>query len=386
MSDGGDRADAPPPNLVPVPVDDLDHAEPPRTIYVIEDLIPLALVLLGGHGGAGKTILALILAAHVAAGVPFAGRAVRRGRVVFASLEDDGALVRFRLKKILAAYRLDPKAVARNLIVLDGSAGNATLAAEFGDHGQRMVLPTATLEELAEVTSGAVLVIVDNASDAFDGNENDRRQVRAFMRLLAQLGRDTGAAVLLLAHLDKVAARYGSQGNSYSGSTAWHNSSRARHALLRDGQSIELRMEKNNLGPLAEPVYFRWNDSGVLIPADPLEMLDADDPNIAADNAAVMECIRLAADAEVNIPTARLGAHNTFGALSTLPEMPGWAKRGKEGRERFWAALTRLSRIGWIEREPYRTAGRHNSERWSIATAAPERFRQPATWGRGASK
>ena len=58
------------------------------------------------------------------------------------------------------------------------------------------------------------------ASDAYDADENSRRQVRAFVKALARMVRNHNGAVLLLAHVDKVAARYGSNGNTYSGSTA----------------------------------------------------------------------------------------------------------------------------------------------------------------------
>lgn len=367
-----------PANLRRVPLDELANAEPPTVAYVVDDLLPLALVLLGGHGGAGKSILALIIAAHVAVGVPFCGHAVRQGRVVFVSLEDPAAVVRWRLRKIVDTYGLDPAAVVANLIVLDGSEGNSTLASELADMGQRTILPTATLGELQVAAAGAVLVIVDNASDAFDGNENDRRQVRGFMRMLAKLGREVGAAVLLLAHIDKTAARYGAAGNSYSGSTAWHNSARARWVLTIEDGAVVLGMEKNNLGRLADPLHFRWNDYGVLLPAGAVELVEAEarDPRIAHDNLEVMGCLWRAI-ARNNVPTAKLGAHNTYAALARSVELPGWAKKD---RDRFWHALVRLDRLGWIGREEYRTPSRHTSERWIVNSSAPDEFQSPPNW------
>src|SRR5690625_5910278 len=78
------------------------------------------------------------------------------------------------------------------------------------------------------------LIVIDIASDAYDENENSRRDVRFFIRALATLARANDAAVVLLAHIDKVAARNGGGGNDYSGSTAWHNSARSRIALMQD--------------------------------------------------------------------------------------------------------------------------------------------------------
>ncbi|MGO4549925.1 AAA family ATPase [Lysobacter sp. 2RAF19] len=360
------ETEAPIANLVRVDVHDLTSAEPPSAEYVVDGLIPVAVVLLGGHGGAGKSILALIIAAHVAAGVPFAGRRVRRGRVVFASLEDPSSVVRWRLHKIVQAYGLDPHAVAAFLVILDGSGGDATLAAERLDAGARWIVPTATMAELREAAGGAVLVIIDNASDAFDGNENDRRQVRAFLRLLAGLGREVGAAMLLLAHIDKAAARSGPAGNSYSGSTAWHNSARARFALGKDSGAIVLAMEKNNLGPIAAPLTFRWNDHGVLVPTTAAELVTAisNDPNIAADNGDVLACLRAAT---CDVPTATMGAFTAFHALKHRPDMPSWALKGADGKARFARALVRLERVGRIRRQEYQTRHRHRSERWVVA-------------------
>lgn len=376
-----------PPWLAPllkhVDISQLSLAKPPSADYVVDGLIPTALILLGGHGGAGKSIIALIIAAHVAAGVPFAGRSVRRGRVVFASLEDPATVVLWRLRKVVEAFGLDVSEVNRNLVILDGSDAEAALIVEQFDEGQRRMVQTATMEEVRRVVAdGAVLIVVDNASDAFDGNENDRRQVRAFMRQLAQLGREAGAAVLLLAHVDKAAARYGAAGNSYSGSTAWHNSARTRLVVQTEDGYVVLSMEKNNLGRLADPVHFRWNDHGVLLPSSPGDMTGQEAESgghYAADNEAVMRCLARAVQEGNTVPTGRTGPSNTHATLRTHPDLPTWAMRDKA---RFWSALTRLQRIGWIEREAYTTASRNKAERWVISSDAPDDFHRAAIWAR----
>ena len=68
------------------------------------------------------------------------------------------------------------------------------------------------------------------------------------------IAREHDAAVVLLAHIDKAAARNGGQGNSYSGSTAWHNSARSRLALVEDeATGLELLHEKANFGKKRDP-------------------------------------------------------------------------------------------------------------------------------------
>ncbi|SDQ63900.1 AAA domain-containing protein [Pseudoxanthomonas sp. CF385] len=375
------RKPVPPvPVLQAVDLTDLSKATPPTADYVISGLLPSALVLLGGHGGAGKSIIALVIAVHVAAGVPFAGHPVRSGRVVFVSLEDPAQLLRWRVRRVCDAFGLDAATVVENLLILDGADIEASLVVEEIDEGRRRMVPTITMVEIADAARyGAVLVIIDNASDAFDGNENDRRQVRAFMRALAQLGRDAGAAVLLLAHIDKSAARYGALGNSYSGSTAWHNSARSRFVVTTEDGLVVLKMEKNNLGRLAEPLHFRWDDHGVLIPTAPGDTAANDDrdPHLAADNEAIMRCLARALHERNTVPTGRTGPSNTHAVLKTHPDLPGWAQKDKS---RFWAAITRLQRVGWIERVEYTTASRNRSERWAIGPKAPDQFTRVPIW------
>lgn len=359
-----DEAAAP---LLPiVALGDLADAQPPANDYIITGLLPRSLVLLGGHGGAGKSILALIIAAHVAAGANWCGHALHRGRVLFVSLEDPAELVRWRLRKILETYDLDPQAVAENLVLMDGSGADAALMIERIDGGARWMLRTPAMLELAEAAFfGATLIVIDNASDAFAGNENDRRLVRAFMRELREMGRTARAAVLLLAHIDKAAAKFGGQGNNYSGSTAWHNSARARFALKVDGACITLEAEKNNLGKLPEPLHFRWSEHGVLIPTTPAAAADAmaNDPNVAADNGEVLALLR---SAGCDVPTATVGAYTAYATLKHRHAFPQWAGKGAGGKRRFLQALERLERIGKIRRETYTTRSRHQSERWQV--------------------
>lgn len=150
---------------------------PPR--YIVRPYVPRGVVtLLGGHGGAGKSMLALTIAAHVAAGRRWADLETMPARVLYVSLEDPGDVVRFRLRRIIEACGLDAERVARGLIVLDGTETGGALALEYNNLGARVLLPTAELEELREQAEGCGLIVVDNASDAADFNENDRRMVR----------------------------------------------------------------------------------------------------------------------------------------------------------------------------------------------------------------
>lgn len=348
-----------------VDISNIEHAaiRPPR--FVVERIVPAGHVtLLGGHGGAGKSILALAIAAHVAAGVPWAGLAVEGGPALYVSLEDPGELVRFRLRRVIAACGLEATSVTERLRIVDGTSAGA-LMTEHASFGTRSLIETPALAELRALVCDASLIVVDNASDAFMGNENARVQVRMFLRTLADLSRPYDAAVMLLAHIDKNAARFGSNGNSYSGSSAWHNSARSRLALIHGkGNVIELRHEKSNLGPLIRSLRMVWTEGGVLVPlvgtgADPAED-DAGDLLVA---------IRAAIEDGVTVPTARTGPATTQRVLEAVPELPE-RLRGTLGREAFWTAIATLQRSGRIVVEEYQNEHRHRREKF-VCVSSP---------------
>lgn len=362
-------------HLVEIDIADAMHARVPVPEFVVEPLIPRGTAtLLGAHGGAGKSTLALTWCAHVAAGINWAGLNVEHGHALFVSLEDPGPVVLYRLQKIVREYGIDWVELTGRLRVLDGTDVDAALMTEINDHGNRILAATPIMAEVEQAAEGAQLIVVDNASDGFDANENDRRQVRQFVRRLAQIAKANGAGLVLLAHVDKVAAKFGSRGNSYSGSTAWHNSARSRLALTEDEDSglIVLAQEKLNLGRRADPLHLAWSDGGVLIPVEvnPEAQEQAAQQQADEDAVAVLEVLRLAVAAGLNVPTARTGQRTTWHALCELPEMPDHLRDSKAGKARVQAALTALERKRQIIREPYQTAHRKPSERWALAQMA----------------
>jgi KaiC/GvpD/RAD55 family RecA-like ATPase len=322
---------------------------------VIDGLVPRGEVtLLAGHGGAGKSVLALTLAGHVAVGKAWCGHACEQGRVLVASLEDPGNVANFRLRRICDTYALDRDLVAENVAILDASGSDPTLAGEINEFGTVRLAETRAMTDLREASIGKKLIVVDNASDGFDGNENHRRQVRAFMRMLKEVAHENDAGLLLLAHVDKIAARHGSNGNSYSGSTGWHNSARSRLALtISEIGTVEFAQEKCQFGKLSEPISLRWTDRGVLYPMESAETR-AGQPD---DEAAVMAALQAAWAAGVDVGTSRLGSVTTQAALSTFRELPK-SLHGARGRLAFWAALDGLVARGKVARVEIITAQR----------------------------
>ena len=86
---------------------------------------------------------------------------------------------------------------------------------------------------------------------------------------MTRMVRPWGGAVLLLAHVAKTTSKAGAKpqdDEGYSGSTAWHNSSRSRLFLAKDTDrdgALCLRHQKSNLGPLAPAMTFCWSQGGL---------------------------------------------------------------------------------------------------------------------------
>jgi phage/plasmid primase-like uncharacterized protein/KaiC/GvpD/RAD55 family RecA-like ATPase len=330
--------------------------DPPE--FLVDPLIPRGhLTLFGGHGGSGKSVVALAISAHVACGRSWAGLPAASGRVMFVSFEDSEKLVKWRLKQIAHEYALNYETIERNLVLIDATK-SAPIEVEASSKGVKRTVTTTDGDDLhRRMTEGRFdLVVIDNASDAYGGEENNRQQVRGFVRRLSACVEPHNGAVLLLAHIDKSAARYGAAGNSYSGSTAWHNSARSRLALVDD----RLRQEKLNVGKrLQVPIDLSWVRS-VPVPSSTPGAVAQQAQRDADDEAAVIACFLAASEAGDNIPSSETGQNTYVLALGKYPECPADLRSDKP---RIKATVTRLLRSGRIRREEYRTHDRKTKER-----------------------
>ncbi len=348
------------PRLREVSLDDLATAVLKRRHFWLEGLLPeKALCLLGAHGGTGKSTLALTIAAHLACGMPFCGLAASKARVMYLSLEDDSDMVRPRLREACAAYGLDVSVVARGMRLVDGTEiGN--LMVESSSFGTRGLAETEAMQDLREMAASVDVLIVDNASDAFGANENDRQSVRTFVRRLQLLVSGHGGAVLLLAHVGKDVARAGGS-ESYSGSTAWHNTARSRAAMSEDKHKvIRLVHEKSNYGKRVGDLAFTWADRngiGVLMPLDAAAAQAVEDAQGRADASDVLLAI---AESPSRIPCATAGSDTGVAALSRL--LPDTFER-----KRISTALIRLDRERRIIRESIRTSSGNYRDFWKVA-------------------
>ena len=361
-----DAAKPPPPLLKPVSVADALTNPAPPPAFVWDGYLPRGTVsLFGAHGGTGKSTIALMLLVCAALGRPLFGVPTIRTKSLFVSLEDGENVVRHRLASICRVWGIDP-AELHDLHIVDGTDNPELFASEGRSGGE----PTATHGELCKLAEGCGLVVVDNASDAYGGDEIQRRQVRTFMRLLGGIAKRTDCAVMLLAHVDKTTSRNkrAEGGEGYSGSTAWHNSARSRLFLTRgDGGLLTLEHQKSNYGRMREPLALEWPEGGLPqlvqgFDADGFTMRQAgrDDDNRAD------ELLKMIAEFEGRgqycspAPQARNNVHSL---LKSEPAFLALKLRQDDTRR----IVNQCQRAKWLEPLDYKSAHtRKHCQRWAV--------------------
>lgn len=220
--------------------------------WIIEDWIPRGdVTLYTGEGGLGKSQSMQQLQAALAAGMSWFGLPVEgRMRTLGVYCEDREDVLHWRQDAINAHYFLDYDDLEPALFLpRKGATSNAL--ARFDRSGE------AQLTQFYDWLTSMIalhrpdVVILDTLADVFDGDEINRNQVRAFMNLLAGLAMRNDCAVILCGHPSKAGQQ---SGDGTSGSTAWHNSARARMYLQREFEEnlptrfLTLSQKKSNYG------------------------------------------------------------------------------------------------------------------------------------------
>ena len=353
----------PAPPFVEVSLGDLSESSIVPQRWYWHEYVPAGHVtLLAGHGGVGKSTFALMLAASIAAGAEFLGVRTTKARVAYFSAEDPGEVVRARLARVCAELELPSNAVQSNLMVLDATDGDPVL---FAQRRGQAAEPTLTFEKLASELSGrgVEVVVIDNASEVFSASEIDRTQVAGFVRSLRKLGK----AALLVSHVDKAAAKHrGGGAESYSGSTAWHNSVRSRLLLVEPKRGIlELRHEKSNFGKPRDRLFLARTGAGGLIGFAPDDQGDGAGSAFAPNNDDItLVLLKLIYDylgRGESIATTANGPYNPEKMLSREKSYPAGLTAGDATQH-----MRDAERDGMAFRERYKTDGRKNRDRWAL--------------------
>lgn len=352
--------------------------------------------LLGGHGGVGKGFLALQMACAVALGEPILNNATRQSRVLYYSAEDGRKRMTRRLRRVTEMFDYDAALLRQNLRVLDASEVDPLYGEKLEPSPDRkrfakMLGASADFDNLRHMVEefDPQLVIIDGASDTFDGNEIARREVRAFIKMLRRVHPHRNVGVLLIVHIDRSSARGNvTNDDGYSGSAQWHNSCRRRvfiqHQIKKergeDGEEtildekFVLRVMKNQDGqpmPDMELQRGEWGlwQTGVHIGGELAQ-------GNAADHAPAL--VRLISEyyARGHYMSTSLAPQSTSGVYATLKGDPAFPKG--LSKKRTAEIVRNLKRDGVLVEEDYKRTNRSPGERWMVMRDPNEPFVQGA--------
>jgi RecA-family ATPase len=249
------------PDEAPPPVDWLAHHRIPRG----------DVTTLHGDGGAGKTDIALQLAANCGRGAQdWLGHEIANGSVVVISAEEPEREVRRRIWLHAQRDGYEAGSLAGLRFWFPDDTAGAVLA--IPNHRSGIMDPTPLFHSIEAAIGevGPVLVVVDNVAATFAGNQNDRVMVRSYVNLWRRIARGPGNPAVLL--LDHPSLSGLTNGTGRGGNMDWRNSVRSALYLFPPDDRAEkdrgiriLETAKSNYGPSGGTTQLRlqWAEGGL---------------------------------------------------------------------------------------------------------------------------
>jgi hypothetical protein len=193
-----------------------DPKAPTAPDYLVEELITkdCEIVFIGGQSGSGKTLVAVDLAVCLATARPFFGKAIgnRYGTAILAA-ESPGSL---RNRLHVAAERAAPGEPLP--ICYLGNVPDLKNQKEVAALIQTINAVSDEFEEEHGVPLG--VVIIDTLSAAFDlKDENDNSEAAAMIKVMKDIGRETGTIVMPVHHYGKAITTGLRGASAYKGGT-----------------------------------------------------------------------------------------------------------------------------------------------------------------------
>lgn len=214
----------------------------PPAVWLVEGLVPSrALVIPWGPPKVGKTFVWLSLSLHIAAGLPWAERAVKQGAVVYLAGEGLGGFPT-RLKAMRHQYGIDadiPFFVIPRAVNFRDPAAVAEV----------IELVRATVPESMPIA----MVVIDTLARAMPGvDENSAQEVGSVIAQCDEIKEELGCTVAPIHHSGKDVER------GMRGSSAIHGAVDATYAIRAAGpHHVRLINEDQKDGEPAEPMLFK---------------------------------------------------------------------------------------------------------------------------------
>ncbi|MCQ9616554.1 helicase RepA family protein [Paenalcaligenes niemegkensis] len=247
---------------------------PPPIDYVLPNMVAGTVGALVSPGGAGKSMLALQLAAQIAGGPDLLEIGeFPTGQVVYLPAEDPPSAIHHRLHALGAHLSAaERQAVADGLLIepLIGKCPNITAASWF--------------DALNRAAEGRRLMILDTLRRFHIEEENASGPMAQVVGYMEAIAADTGCSIMFLHHASKSAAMMGSgdQQQASRGSSVLVDNIRWQSYLsgmtqgeaeilgvddCQRGYFVRFGVSKANYGAPFQELWFRRHDGGVLKPA-----------------------------------------------------------------------------------------------------------------------
>jgi hypothetical protein len=164
----------------------------PRKIYLVEGLLGAGEASgFAGAPGSGKSVLAGDLSFHTAAGLPWLGRRIQQGAVLYVAAER-AKLTERRFAALRKHYQISDLPLA----IISGSVNflsDQRHVIEMAGHAERL----SSLKN-----SSVVLIVIDTVSRVLNGgDENSPKDMGLLVANVARLQETTGAHILLIHHV-----------------------------------------------------------------------------------------------------------------------------------------------------------------------------------------
>ncbi|WP_250473087.1 helicase RepA family protein [Caballeronia sp. GAFFF1] len=232
---------------------------PPALNHVLPGLLAGTVGALIAPGGVGKTMLLTQIGCAIAAGLPILGGAltgsnVAPGKVVLLLAEEPAGVLHHRLHGVTEQLKQSMAPPSHDklqdlLTHLDGNldiyplSGRGSLA-RFGDGAEEY-------RQLVALCKGARLVIFDPLRRFHDSDENDTAAMTAIVSKFERLAHDTGAAVVIAHHANRMSMTTGGGEHAYAsrGCTALTDGVRwqANLSPVSEVLASEFRIPKSEL-------------------------------------------------------------------------------------------------------------------------------------------
>ena len=310
----------------------MEFPDPP---WIVPNLLPVGLTLLGGRPKTGKSWLALQATGAIGSGGMFLGYRVERGKCLYLALEDS-------LRRLQGRMRLQNWPADADVDFMIGAGASPILP--LNRNGNAAALARLIAER------GYRLVIIDTLSRALSGDQNDVRDMTTALGPLQEAAHAQNCAIVLIDHHAKGAANLyagdsetapdpvlsilGSTAKGAVADTLWGLSrqrGRVGAVLAITGRDVE----EQRLALRQDPITRIWQCEGI-----------ADAVRITTNREAILDALR------------RLGPSQ----LTTIAKAVGQDKSNTNKRlqDMVSAGLVRLQQVGGIP--VYSLATEENTE------------------------